>query len=118
MASERRVLYSKGTRPSTNGGPPMVESTLPAPKRRIMNRRKIIQRFSADRKRGIDRSRPRVLILYNEPVLLPGHPDYDSEQEILEMVDAVENNLGQAGFPVSRLGVNNDPEILFAGLKE
>jgi D-alanine-D-alanine ligase len=34
------------------------------------------------------------------------------------MVDAVENNLGQAGFPVSRLGVNSDPEILFAGLKE
>jgi D-alanine-D-alanine ligase len=83
-----------------------------------MNQRKIIHRFSPNRKRGTERTRSRVLILYNEPVLLPGQPDYDSEQEILEMVHAVENNLEQVGFPVTRLGVNNDPENLFAGLKE
>src|SRR5439155_4179045 len=60
---------------------------------------------------------PRVLILYNEPVLAPDHHDAESEHEVLYTVDVVSKTLLQAGFEVSRLGVNNDPEVLLAGLR-
>jgi D-alanine-D-alanine ligase len=59
-----------------------------------------------------------VLVLYNQPVLLPEHPDADSEHEILETADVVCGHLRDAGFEVSRLGVERDPEVLLHGLKE
>lgn len=59
---------------------------------------------------------PRVLILYNEPVLPADHPDADSEHEILWTADVVGKNLVEAGFEVSRLGTSHDPDLLVSGL--
>ena len=63
-------------------------------------------------------SHPRVLILYNEPVLPGDHPDSESEHEILDTVAAVRRHLDDAGFPVEQLGVSTDPAALLAGLDE
>ncbi len=60
---------------------------------------------------------PRTLILYNEPVLPPDHPDYESEKEVLYSVGEVADSLEREGVPVARLGVAADPEALFAGLR-
>jgi D-alanine-D-alanine ligase len=60
----------------------------------------------------------RVLVLHNQPVLPVGHPDYESEREVLDNVEAVSSALTAAGFPVTRLGVGHDPEGLLAGLKQ
>jgi D-alanine-D-alanine ligase len=60
----------------------------------------------------------RVLILYNEPLLPPGHNDYESEHEILSTVDAVARHLLPAGFEVERLGVSTDAQVLWQGLRE
>lgn len=59
----------------------------------------------------------RVLILYNEPVLSPNHPDAESEHEVLYTVDVVSATLAKAGFHVSRLGAHHDPGALLAGLR-
>jgi D-alanine-D-alanine ligase len=55
---------------------------------------------------------PRVLILYNEPVLPLDHPDAESERNILDQVDFVRGALAAAGFTVSRLGVGPNPTTL------
>src|SRR5437588_12781370 len=60
----------------------------------------------------------RVLVLYNEPVLAPDHPDLDSEHEVLYTVAAVERNLAEAGYTVSRLGVARDPAPLVSLLRQ
>ena len=46
--------------------------------------------------------RDKVLVVYNEPVLPEGHPDYISEVEVIDNVVAVEAILGEAGYDVSR----------------
>jgi D-alanine-D-alanine ligase len=61
---------------------------------------------------------PRVLILYNEPVLPPDHPDAESEHDILYTADVVSRSLMQAGFPVARLGVAPSPRALLDGLAD
>src|SRR5438105_10186427 len=53
-------------------------------------------------------SSERVLILYNEPVLPKGHPDAESEHEILFVVDVIDKTLREAGFGVSSLGATYD----------
>jgi D-alanine-D-alanine ligase len=58
----------------------------------------------------------RVVILYNEPLLPPDHPEAASEHEILETVVAVHKTLTEAGFEVARLGVDNEPRVLMEGL--
>jgi D-alanine-D-alanine ligase len=60
---------------------------------------------------------PRVLVLYNQPVLSANHPDVESEREVLFTVDVVSATLVQAGFSVSRLGAAHDPDALLAGLR-
>ena len=60
---------------------------------------------------------PRVLILYNEPVLPSDHPDSQSEQEILQVVGEVGRALGRVGFSLSRLGLGDDPAVLLERLK-
>jgi D-alanine-D-alanine ligase len=60
----------------------------------------------------------RVVILYNEPVLPPTHPDFDSENEVLDTVEHVEATLRDAGYDATRLGVDRDPGALFAGLRK
>jgi D-alanine-D-alanine ligase len=61
---------------------------------------------------------PRILILYNEPILPAHHPDAESEHEILYTVEVVSKTLVQAGFEVSRLGVSRDPSVLLAALRD
>jgi D-alanine-D-alanine ligase len=60
----------------------------------------------------------RVLVLYNEPVLPAGHPDYESEHEVLDNVEAVSAALAGAGYQVARLGLSHAPEALLAGLRQ
>lgn len=60
----------------------------------------------------------RVLVLYNKPVLPANHPDAESEHEILYTVDVVSNELTEAGYVVSRLGISYDPSVLLEGLRE
>jgi D-alanine-D-alanine ligase len=59
---------------------------------------------------------PRVLVLYNEPVLPADHPDAESEHEILYTVDVVSKTLVEAGFEVSRLGASHNPDVLVSRL--
>lgn len=61
--------------------------------------------------------RPRVAILFNEPVLALDHPDAESEHEILYTVDTVHETLAKARYDVERLGVGRDPHMLTAGLR-
>src|SRR5947199_6653430 len=60
--------------------------------------------------------RERVLVLYNEPVLPVGHPDYISEHEVLDNVEAVSEVLTAADYEVAQLGINRDPNALLAAL--
>jgi D-alanine-D-alanine ligase len=62
--------------------------------------------------------RERILILYNEPVLPEGHPDYISEVEVLDNVEAVQQVLKEAGYQTGRLGVTSDPQLLIDGVRE
>jgi D-alanine-D-alanine ligase len=62
-------------------------------------------------------SAPRILVLYNEPILPVSHPDAESEHEILEIVDVVERELSDAGYTTGRLGVGRDPAPLLTGLQ-
>ncbi|MBO0700231.1 MAG: hypothetical protein J2P46_17660 [Zavarzinella sp.] len=55
---------------------------------------------------------PRVLIVYNQPVLPPGHPDFLSENDILETVEEVAKVLPTDQFEVDRLGYARDPRVL------
>jgi D-alanine-D-alanine ligase len=66
----------------------------------------------------MDRLAPaRVLVLYNEPVLAADHADADSEHEVLDTVEAVEQALAGAGYEVNRLGVRRDPAKLVEGVR-
>jgi D-alanine-D-alanine ligase len=56
--------------------------------------------------------------LYNEPVLPSGHPDFESEQQVIFTVDIVSKNLSQAGYAVRHLGVSTDPQVLLDGLRD
>ena len=60
---------------------------------------------------------PRVLVLHNQPVLPPHHPDAASEHEILYTAEMVEKALTTAGYTVGTLGVSHDPAALLNGLQ-
>jgi D-alanine-D-alanine ligase len=62
--------------------------------------------------------RERVLILYNEPVLPEGHPDYLAEVEVLDNVEAIEKVLQDECYPVARLGATSDPQKLIDGIRK
>ena len=62
--------------------------------------------------------RERITVLYNEPILPEDHPDYISEVDVIDNVDAVEQVLREAGYEVRRLGVSNDAAALLRGLQE
>lgn len=57
-------------------------------------------------------TKPSVLVLYNEPVLPVDHPDAGSEHDILDTVADTFKILKAAGFDVTKLGVNYDPQPL------
>ena len=60
----------------------------------------------------------RVLVIHNDPVLPPDHPDAYSEHEILETVGHVERVLGEAGYAVSPLAIGRDPGSLFQAIRD
>jgi D-alanine-D-alanine ligase len=60
---------------------------------------------------------PKILVLYNEPTLPADHPDADSEHDILYTADTISRIVQQAGLPISRLGVTDDPAALISSLK-
>src|SRR4029077_18849327 len=62
-------------------------------------------------------SPPRVLVLYNQPVLPAHHPDAASEHEIVYTVEAIERALTAAGYIVGLLGVSHDPSVLLHGVQ-
>lgn len=49
-----------------------------------------------------------ILIAYNEPVLPPGHPDAESERDIVGTVDTVRQTLADAGYPVRTFAIGRD----------
>ena len=61
---------------------------------------------------------PDILLLFNQPVLPPGHPDYESELEILATVDQVRAPVESAGFTVRTLAVGRDPQPLLDVLRD
>lgn len=61
--------------------------------------------------------RPHVLVLYNETVLPPDHPNYFAENDVVYTAEFVEGVLNQAGFDVSRLGLTHNPATLLAELR-
>jgi D-alanine-D-alanine ligase len=63
-------------------------------------------------------SLPSVLLIFNEPVLPADHPDAASEHDVLETADFVVKVLGDAGFPIRRLGFSHDPRVLLDELRE
>ena len=62
-------------------------------------------------------STPRILILYNDPVLAADHPDSESEREVLDTVQFVDKALADGGFATGRLGISYDPERLLHEIK-
>ncbi|GIW80732.1 MAG: hypothetical protein KatS3mg105_2539 [Gemmatales bacterium] len=60
----------------------------------------------------------RVLVLFNKPVLTPGEPDYEAEQDIIYTVDVVTQALRDGGYHVCLLGVGNEPEVLLKGIRK
>jgi D-alanine-D-alanine ligase len=60
---------------------------------------------------------PAVLVLYNEPVLPPDHPEAASEHDVLDTVSDTVKVLRAAGFAVRQLGINYDPMPLLEELK-
>jgi D-alanine-D-alanine ligase len=60
----------------------------------------------------------RLLLLYNEPALPAGHPEAESESEILEAVEQIHGILDEGGFAIGRLGVGNDLQVLIDGLRD
>ena len=63
-------------------------------------------------------SSPRVLVLYNQPVLPRGHPLADSEAGVLEAAEKTCHALRHAGYAVRSLGVGEDPVVLLEGVRE
>ena len=60
---------------------------------------------------------PRILVLYNLPVLPADHPDAGSEHDILDTVNDTFNILVAAGFDTVKIGINYDPQPLLDELK-
>jgi D-alanine-D-alanine ligase len=59
-----------------------------------------------------------VLLLYNEPVLPAGHPDAESENDVLDTVEVIQGILNAGEFRVERLGVGRDLQPLLDRLRE
>lgn len=59
---------------------------------------------------------PRILVLYNRPVLTPGHPDYEAEAEVLYSAKIVRESLTTLGIPHDEYGVTDDLAALLARL--
>src|SRR5439155_23762152 len=61
---------------------------------------------------------PSILVLFNQPVLPPDHPDAKSEHDIIDTAANTAKVLAAAGFAVRRLGINHDPRPLLDELHD
>ncbi|QDU20449.1 D-alanine--D-alanine ligase family protein [Urbifossiella limnaea] len=61
---------------------------------------------------------PRVLVLYNEPVLPASHPDAGAEHDILDTVADTFKIIQAAGFDARKLGINHDPRPLLDEVRD
>jgi D-alanine-D-alanine ligase len=61
--------------------------------------------------------REKILVLYNEPVLPEGHPDYISEIEVVDNVLAVEEVLKAAGYEVANFASPSDAVLFERGIR-
>lgn len=61
---------------------------------------------------------PRVLLIYNEPVLPKDHPDAPSEFDVVETALSVEKILREADIPTRKLGFAHDPGALVRELQD
>lgn len=59
---------------------------------------------------------PRVLVLFNRPVLPPDHPDRGAEEDVLYSVKIVRESLKASGLPADEFGVTADLPALLARL--
>src|SRR5262249_19109832 len=59
----------------------------------------------------------RILILHNQPVWPNGHPDAESDHEVVFTSEVVADHLMKAGHSVSRLDLGRDPAVLVAAVK-
>ena len=57
-------------------------------------------------------SKPRVLLLYNQPVLPPDHPDWASEVDVVETLVEVESSLPPDRYETERFCYARDPRLL------
>ena len=60
----------------------------------------------------------RVLLLYNQPVLPDGHPDAESERDVLDTVESIHGILSAGGFRVEQFGVGLELQPLLKRLRE
>lgn len=62
--------------------------------------------------------RERITVLYNELVLPEDHPDYVSEIEVMDNVEAVIEVLTEAGYEVDEFAAPGEPTQFIEGLRE
>src|SRR5688572_14434032 len=62
--------------------------------------------------------RERIVVLYNELVLPEDHPDYVSEIEVMDNVEAVIEVLTEAGFEVDEFAAPGEPRQFIDGIRE
>lgn len=60
---------------------------------------------------------PRVLLLYNQPILPADHPDAGAEHDILDTVADTFDILEAAGFETTKLGIDHHPQPLLDELR-
>jgi D-alanine-D-alanine ligase len=60
----------------------------------------------------VPKSIPRVLIVYNQPVWPPDHPEAGSESDVLETVVEVEKALPAESYVVERFGYARRPQAM------
>lgn len=63
-------------------------------------------------------SEPRVLILFNQPVLPADHPDRGAEEDVLYSVKVVGDSLKAVGIPFLTFGLSDDVGALVSRLRE
>ena len=63
-------------------------------------------------------SKPRVLVLYNQPVLPPDHPDHAAEIDVVETVGEVVDSLPPEQYVVDQFAYARDPQLLLRKLAD
>ena len=61
--------------------------------------------------------RPKILVIYNEPVLPASHPDAASEHDIVETSATIAELIAECGYDASRIGFSTDPSVLLDRLR-